>query len=366
MFSGTPANYNTLLLTAGEMPLFGGHGTSKSRALQPEVTNGRSCRFTPPFPRSISKAMGGLLLSTEGDSLNGLIVVCGGTATSPNGFNQKDQQHKECFVLSSKPWIQITQEMKEARSNAASIVIKEDKILWITGGTGEGDSSKALRSTELVSLLDESNLENDMAGSFSIKLGPELPVASTGHCMVKLNSTTALMIGGDDGTTKLGSTYYIDIEPVPRVASGTPIERNQGPDLRTPRSNHFCGLLSNPGDGHDKVVIVVGGKGGTNGSTELKSTEMLVVGSNSDEWIDGPNLSEDVNALTGLTSSDGKGFLLLAQDGDVVVNEKLEYDYYNGWKWEHSKRGKKDRRFRFSRKRVKRYSMRKSSLSEMT
>ena len=92
--------------------------------------------------------------------------------------------------------------------------------------------------------------------------GPELPIYSINHCMVKLNSTSFVVTGGS--MTNL-STLFI-------TRSNLQFNFQEGPKLLNERSYHRCGTFMLLGK---KMVIVIGGVGGA-----VKTTEILDLTSN--------------------------------------------------------------------------------------
>jgi hypothetical protein len=130
--------------------------------------------------------------------------------------------------------------------------------LWLTGG---GLGSEVTKSTELVQLTGTT-------------LGPYLPLEVYSHCLVSLNDTTILLIGGclrDGNETK--ATYYYNTDHKTWT---------DGPSLTIGRFGHSCALFKSPQYGHTDTVIVTGG---FNNGEFLASTEYLNLESNS--WQSG-------------------------------------------------------------------------------
>ena len=80
-----------------------------------------------------------------------------------------------------------------------------------------------------------------------------------------------------------------------------------GPSLKSPRQSSGCGVLTNPGDGNQLVIVAAGGVI----TGPLDTTEMLVVRPDQGEWKDGPKLPYGIQNARGVTTSDGKSFLLV-------------------------------------------------------
>jgi N-acetylneuraminic acid mutarotase len=106
---------------------------------------------------------------------------------------------------------------------------------------------------------------------------PNLPVNIGFHCMVLLNFTTLLMIGGHNGITH-SKTFIINTSGSKTWVSG--------PSLKFSRHQHSCSRIkSNPKASESFSVVVAGGSGS---QTYMSSTEVLDEGSN--EWRQGPDL----------------------------------------------------------------------------
>ncbi len=196
--------------------------------------------------------------------------------------------------------------------------------MWITGGKKSFSRNDVfLKSTDLVTLLKEESC------SLSAIKGPDLPMKVYHHCLAKLNSTTGIMVGGINPAHQ--STYILDI-PGSNYQPGAKYTALQGPDLNTGRYDHNCGVLSNPGDGNEKQLIIVTG-GMSIAGRRLKSTEIWAVDL-SQSWKFGPDLPVGVNAAAGVASQDGKSFLLVGGFRDDASTGsrsifRLEYP----WKW---------------------------------
>ncbi len=266
----------------------------------------------PDFPVTVFDATGGLLQDQNNESI---FLVCGGDGIDACYYirtSSSNCQHKQ--------WTRLDQTMGERRSSAASIVIHNDTTLWITGGF---NGSKQLKTTELISI--SSSKQNQ------IQPGPDLPFVVRRHCLVKLNSTTAMMIGGiSENYEDLKSTYFLDIPTTDGLRSITGIVK--GPDLSATRYGHDCVVLTDPRDENRQIVVVAGGCCSGN------VTEMLVVGSSEHVWTRGPDLPKEIFHAASVTSPDNKSYLLVG-GADRILTEyssifKLEYNANEGdWVW---------------------------------
>jgi hypothetical protein len=152
--------------------------------------------------------------------------------------------------------------MNSVRVYAAAAQLQDGKLL-VTGGYDE--SGSYLNSAEM---LIEEGWESNI---------PSLPVTIYAHCMVTVNSTTVMVIGGAQNVQISGKTFYFTFGE----ESWT-----EGPELKNIRGFHSCGKIRRNKESQEISVIVAGG---FDGSSELSSVEILDEGSN--EWQTGPELS---------------------------------------------------------------------------
>ncbi len=266
----------------------------------------KMCRKIADFPHFIDGSDGGILV------LNKVRypIICGGHGTVA------------CYVFDStkRRWILIEgREKPRKRFRAASVVLADDKTLWRTGGQYGAITGIMLKSTELVTFDHGKSLETP----FNYRAGPDLPIEIAYHCMVQVNSTTAMLIGGRNKKGYHNNTYLFDITSEDKLKHWV-----KGPDLSTARQWHSCGVLTNPGDGNHKVVIAAGG------CCRRSSTEMWVVGS-SQGWTRGPDLPSGLWGSWGVVTPDGKALLLPGGRSNEQFSSKiLKLAYENGrWSW---------------------------------
>jgi hypothetical protein len=182
------------------------------------------CQTLEDYPIQVSGAVGGLL--NQGDPL-----VCGGY---PGG---RDPITNVCYVVNQPGQ---SSEMLEERGYSASLTLNSTHI-WITGGY---NGNKRLQTSEFVSM-----------GQAAVK-GPDLPYAVEGHCLVGVNSSTALLCGGQNSgwylynTHILNACYYMDLEDH---------SWSKGPFMMTKRVQHSCGIFKSAAHQGRNVVIVAGG-----------------------------------------------------------------------------------------------------------
>jgi hypothetical protein len=194
---------------------------------------------------SVTSASGGLLN-------NNTVLICGGLwRTNP------EKVLDDCFAIDGTA-IEAAIKLHQARFEAASVVLHGD-TLWITGGRLYDYSSTS--STEFVQLTGTT-------------AGPDLPLELGKHCLVSLNDTTVILIGGylPDWSYSRATFYY-------NIDHQTWIE---GPSLINKRGWHSFALFKSPLHDYTHTVIVTGG---FDGGAALASTEFLNVDSNS--WTTG-------------------------------------------------------------------------------
>jgi hypothetical protein len=104
--------------------------------------------------------------------------------------------------------------MSSKRNEAAAIQLQDGKLL-VTGGS-DGSSLKS------VEMLTEEGWETNL---------PSLPETINTHCIVAVNLTTVMVIGGQQNGPVSGKTFYFTFGE----------ERwTEGPELKLKRFHHSC------------------------------------------------------------------------------------------------------------------------------
>jgi hypothetical protein len=188
---------------------------------------------------------------------NNIALICGGE------MNQHPYPIlDDCFAFTDNT-VEANLKLAQPRFDAASVVLN-GTTLWLTGGV----------------ILDEEILTNstEFVETTGTRPGPDLPLEVRGHCLVSLNDTTVLLIGGvlprTSQTTKSKATFYYSTDHMTWT---------EGPSLKTGRSDFSCALFKSPQHGYTDTVIVTGGF--NDAWHDLASTEFLNLDSNS--WISG-------------------------------------------------------------------------------
>jgi hypothetical protein len=209
------------------------------------ASSASTCKNLPNFPATVNRAIGGLGFKENQ-------ILCGGRQNSAHSNN--------CYSLENNEWVS-SNSLNSVRSSAAAAQLLDGKLL-VTGGYVT--SGSYLKSAEM---LTEEGWESDI---------PSLPVTIYAHCMVTVNSTTVMSIGGGQNKQYSGKTFYFTFGE----ESWT-----EGPELKVKRIWPSCGKIKRNKDSLDTNIIVAGG---WIGYSILSSVEILDEGSN--EWQTGPEL----------------------------------------------------------------------------
>ncbi len=234
-----------------------------------------------------------------GGFIYGQPMVCGG---GEKNLRENVHVYSGCEWLGSKPG---NVPMREKRLRASSILITKqngiEQKLWLAGG--ERLSKQPLRTTEFVSPVKR------FAGP-----GPSLPIPLTGHCAVKLNQSTVMILGGRRAPRL--NWFFFDIER--EVLS-------QGQRLSNHRYFHVCGQVA-LGQGQ-KVVVMAGGYAPMTAKTG--SSEILVRTNDGNlRWKNGPKLPIPIQYGVGVSiPSNGRFLLAGGKTGGQTGGYTLAYIY---------------------------------------
>ncbi len=209
------------------------------------ASSASTCKNPPNYPAKVYAAIGGL-------GFKGNPILCGGW--------QNDVRSNKCYSLENNEWISSAS-MNSVRAYAAAAQLQNGKLL-VTGGADGSLSS--LKSAEM---LTEEGWKSNI---------PSLPVTIYAHCMITVNSTTVMAIGGYQNGQISGKTFYVTFGE----ESWT-----EGPELKIKRGYHSCGRIKRNNESQEMSIIVAGG---VDGFSSLSSVEILDEGSN--EWQTGPEL----------------------------------------------------------------------------
>jgi N-acetylneuraminic acid mutarotase len=198
-----------------------------------------------------------------------------------------------CYSLENNNWVSFAS-LNSVRLGAAAAQLKDGKLL-VTGGSSVAELAKIyLNSAELLT-----------EGGWESKI-PTLPIPITYHCMIAVNSTTVMVIGGQQNNQDLfGKTFYFTFG-----------EKNwtEGPELKNKRTTHSCGRIRRDKESQKMSIIVAGG---WDGSFITTSVEILDEGSN--EWRTGPELPFGISDSQMVEDQNG-GVVLIGGDSSPVGN----------------------------------------------
>jgi hypothetical protein len=181
-------------------------------------------------------------------------LLCGGW--TKNGYLDG------CYTISATKVEQIAT-LSKPRVGAASVFINETTF-WLTGGHIQ-PNNVLQESSEFIQLGGETT---------SVKDGQDLPLKLALHCMLLLNDTTIIVIGGMTvNWTPVDITYYLDIQQIDA-------QWVQGPSLQEKKHSQACGIFTSNFHNNQRTLVVTGGNPST------ISTEFLVLGSES-KWTKG-------------------------------------------------------------------------------
>ena len=186
------------------------------------------CDLLDDYPEEVMLATGALLQNDKP-------LICG-------GWNDQLIKNDKCNIIGKEGQIQLL----EKRAASSSIAIDEDS-LWITGGVNDDGH---LKTTEFVNIKTLSSIP-----------GPDLPIELAGHCMVKLNQTTVIVIGGENDNGIVDKTFLYNID-------NPEFEVRSGPTLNLPRDGPGCGAF----DLNGKLHLVVASGAHANETTEIWNT----------------------------------------------------------------------------------------------
>ncbi len=248
------------------------------------ASSASTCKYPPNFPAKVDSAIGVL-------GFNGNPIICGG--------DQNNNNSNKCYSLENNEWVSSAS-MNSVRVKAAATQLQDGRLLVTGGGDGSGFD---LKSAEM---LTEEGWESNI---------PSLPVTIRNHCMVTVNSTTVIAIGGIQNGRYSGKTFYFTFGD----ESWT-----EGPELKNERWYHSCGNIRRNKDSQEMSIIVAGG---WDGGSYLSSVEILDEGSN--EWQTGPELPFGITESQMVEDQNG-GVVLIGGDPSSGVSLDTLYQLPHG------------------------------------
>ena len=222
-----PKNCKLCSLVSGKILVTTGWPSSTSvKTESSDLVASATCQSIPAYPLSVGGATGAFV--------NSRVVICGGTPYT-----------NQCYSLgqNENAWTPSAN-LTTPRGGAASVEMNNKLVIF---GGYTGDTYIRLQSTEEIDV-----------GTGTATTGPSMPLAIGWHCAVKLNATTALIVGGY-GTNWLKSSYFYNSDEESFTA---------GPLLKHARGSLACSVLNT---GTESYVVVAGGYNGA----FLDSTEYM-------------------------------------------------------------------------------------------
>jgi hypothetical protein len=236
-----------------------------------------TCKNPPILIATVYAAIGGLGYTEKP-------IICGGL--------QNNAHSNKCHSFENNEWVS-TASLNLVRAFAAAAQLQDGKLL-VTGGVD--GSGTYLKSAEL---LTEEGWESNI---------PSLPITIIHHCMVTVNSTTVMAIGGRQNGDFTGKTFYFTFGE----QSWT-----EGPELKNKRGVHSCGKIRKNKESHEMSIIIAGGY---DGSSPLSSVEILDEGSN--KWQTGPELPFGIDESQMVEDQNG-GVVLIGGESEPISYDTL-------------------------------------------
>ncbi len=255
-----------------------------------DIVNAKmDCDNLKDFAQSVGYATGGLVNQKT-------FLICGGYSTTDVNAGET------CHAFDSDDKDYRSFKMLQSRKAPASVVL-DNGLLWVTGGTV---LSTTLESTEFVDEATESSTA-----------GPDLPIGLSQHCMVRINQSAVIVIGGStDVTNRKAETWILDLDE-----DQSQMDWIQGPSLNKPRRRHACGLVFDPVTGSNMVVTVGGSEDSTVELLDLQSQDL------DEGWIYGPSfplILEGPSAVTFMDypGTEGQSMIIV---GGSITGETVDY-----------------------------------------
>jgi hypothetical protein len=238
------------------------------------------CKNLPKFPEPTAGAVGGISNNTHP-------TICGGGSPLSN----------KCHTFVDDEW-RPSFEMKHEVIFGASAQSANSQFLIISGGnSGSGQYFKD------VNVLMDHGWE---------RIQSDLPEGLDHHCMVRMNSTSVISIGGYNGTgrSSMSNTFVLKSWDHPWAS---------GPSLKYARNSHSCARIRKNIKSLPEFSIIVAGGVDTN---LLSSVEILDDGASL--WRAGPDLPVGIRGAAMVEDPLG-GVILIG--GESSANKFLDSLY---------------------------------------
>ena len=248
-----------------------------------------TCHDLIRFPIPTSSAFGGL---TSNRNPN----ICGG-----------HDLKRDCKTFENGVWTS-SPSLNYERSNAAAVrspYPNSTHSLFVTGGKYKND-----QIDNTAEVLTDAGWQT---------LPTTLPVTIRDYCMVLLNLTTVLIIGGwQNDKYDSPDTFYFNTDKEKWI---------KGPMLKFGRSSHNCGKIQSDSQSSEFSVVVAGGW--SKRIEHMSSVEVLDV--RSSEWRAGPSLPIGINGASMVEDHSG-GVLLIGGANGTFLGTIYRLAHANsGW-----------------------------------
>lgn len=190
----------------------------------------RNCQL-PDLPYSMSVMGAGFTSSGP--------MVCSGY------YSNYETSAGNCYGLSAKNQFVKLSGGLIPRSGASSIVTEDGQLIMIGGRRSwswSDMSTEKLKNSEILNVFES-----------KIEKGFELPEAVSSHCSIRINATTAMVLGGGN------KTYYVDL---------VTFQVTNGPEMLERRHSFGCALLR-----HNNQDFVIAAGGFRKDTTEFLNLE---------------------------------------------------------------------------------------------
>ena len=236
-----------------------------------------TCATLPNLPYAKYRAGAAAFLGQDNNP-----IICGGyDEESISTFN-------DCVSYQNNRWIKFPSMLSGRVQAAISPFPQNNKKIkfLVTGGSNDYEGASPYNTGEI--------LTHDGWQLFS----SNLPFNVSSHCMLLLNSTSIIMIGGYTG---YHSYEYLSETHIFNTQTN---KWTQGPSLKIPRSTHTCAKIKQEDDSNKFAIIVVGGFS----FHHRVSVEILDEGAS--KWMQGPNLPFSIGGASIVEDKNG-GVILI-------------------------------------------------------
>ena len=252
------------------------------------LSSRRICGRFPDFPHQVTDCGAGLFL-------NGTPILCG--ARNP-------RFRDSCRIFKHGKWMQSSKLTIES-SNFAIITLPNGELLLTGGATKSsqpGIPAVALKRTDILSA------EGIWKNTFI-----DLPIRLSYHCMVLVNKSYPMVIGGSD-------------EPGPKskktfTLSFTDKTWNEGPPLQSPRKSHTCSTIRMSKNSSQESIIVAGGSA----DTSFSDLNVEILDEGSKYWRLGPRLPHPIYGAAIVKHPDGGVVLIGGHLPNGTASKTLYY-----------------------------------------